>query len=225
MKIYNIVSSKSVYVPKNLVKKEHTEDLGIANDISKKAEINSDRVLFESNDNQAFRTIYNNATLKNKTSEINNLNIKMTDDEINNEVNRKLYERNHLDKEGIEFNSKEFKEWLSKMKHNFPIPPDAPAKVRKEVYDMLDSVKDPGIKFLIVRDFARGFKKVKEPSDLNACMKVTNEVLKKNKDSIELLRLLNSNDTRIKNSIDHFNEVVNVVSSFRTRLKNFIRNY
>ena len=222
MKIYNTMSFKSVYSPKNLINNNHPKELGITNNTSKKTEIKPNQVLYELDDKEAFAKMYNNATLNSETSKIYNSNNEMTDEEINNEINRKLYERSHLDKQGIEFNSKEFKDWLLKLKHNFPIPPDAPAKVRKEVYDMLDSVKDPGERFLIVRDFARGFKKAKEPLDLNECMKVTNKVLQKNKESIELLRILKSSDPRIINSIAHFTEVVNAVSNFKTRLKNLI---
>ena len=87
MKIYNTMSSKSVYSPKNLINNNHPKELGITNNTSKKTEIKPNQVLYELDDKEAFAKMYNNATLNNSSNKSKN---ELSDDEINKEVNRLL---------------------------------------------------------------------------------------------------------------------------------------
>ena len=167
-----------------------------------------------------YKRIYNNATLKSYDKKNNNLD----DYEIDKEVNMRLYKEHHLDEEGIEFGSNEFKEWMIKNQENFIVPIDAPAKIRKTVYDMVDSAKEPA-KFYILKEFTRGFKKIKDHSDLNSYMNVTDKILKDKKDYLNLLKMNETDDSIIKKAIKNVTELVKEITTFKNNLKDVILDY
>ena len=171
---------------------------------------------------EPYKTVYNNATLNNSSNRNEN---ELSDNEINDEVNLRIYKQSHLDKLGIEFNSDEFKSWLEENGKIFPVPLDAPARVRKAVYDMIDSAKDPGIKYYILKEFTRGFRKVKNHSDLNEYMKVTENILRDKKDYLKLLRMNETDDPIIKEAIEDVSELVNEILAFKNKLGDVILNY
>lgn len=215
MKISNIRNIQSDYVIKSNTNSIKSEKISQPEKIGQvKSEKN--RFTFDMSDKEPYQIIYNNATLNNSNS--NKSKNELSDDEINEEINLRIYKQNYLDKSGIEFGSDKFKSWLEENKNTFPVPADAPAKLRKEVYNMLDSAKDPVIRYFLLRDFTRGFKKVKDHGDLNSYMKVTNNILKFHKDHLKLLKMKDADDAIIKKNIENFTEVVNEILTFRNRL-------
>lgn len=170
---------------------------------------------------QPYKQIYNNASLN--FSPISKNNNEKTDEEINLEVDRRIYEINHLEDDGIEFNSPQFKSWLQKNKESLVIPVDAPAKVRKEVMDMFDSIPDDDVstKFSIAIQINNMFgqNSIKDSRDvLNRC----NDIISENSDYIEVIKMCGSNLEEDVQAINSSNKVID----FFKRFENFIKlNY
>lgn len=89
---------------------------------------------------------------------------------------------------------------------------------------MLDSAKEPA-KFYMIKEFTRGFWKVKNHSDLNSYMTVTENILKYNKDYLKLLRMNETDDPIVKKTIENVSELVNEISAFKSNLNDIIFDY
>lgn len=170
---------------------------------------------------QPYRKVYNNANLG--FNSINKNDSEKTDEELNLEVDRRIYEMNRLEEDGIEFNSPEFKKWLQKNKENLVIPVDAPAKVRKEVMDMFDSIPDSdvGSKFSIAIQINNifGRNSIRESQDIIDRCK---DIISENSDYINVLKMCNSNSMEDLDAIDSSNKVID----FFKRLEDYIKlNY
>ena len=90
---------------------------------------------------------------------------------------------------------------------------------------MVDSAKDLGTKFYILKEFTRGFRKVKNHSDLNEYIKVTEDILRDKKDYLKLLRMNETDNPIIKKAIENVSELVNEISDFKNSLYNIILDY
>lgn len=151
------------------------ENLGLESKLSTK-----DSEIFKNNDENTlkFKTIYNNATLENVNKTCNNDDENLTDDELSKMLDKKLYDICHLSSKGIEYGSKEYEDWKDKWKDNIVVPLDAPVRVRKALFDLIDSVEDEVAGSELACTICDNLKGV-DTSDINSyfnlCDKVVNE--------------------------------------------------
>lgn len=215
MKINNISNITNKYISK--VSSKNSKNKLENNSVdSKKSKKYTDDVSTDNNKSH-YQTIYNNATLNQYTGNDKQL----TDEEINKEVDMKIYKEYRLEEEGIEFGSDEFRAWQEKYKDNIPIPLNAPAMVRKELCDMISSVKNPKAKYRICKELWRGFKNV-DASNIKSCVSVTNNILKNSKDYLTLLKICNGNSNKFKDVIDYYSEIVDLLTKFKSNIKSLI---
>ena len=219
MKIGNIIASTNNYISKvsKRDEKKESDNENISLKYSKKDLNNS---ITDANQ-LPYKKIYNKATLENMANATVKSNKELTDKEINNEVDKKLYEQYNLANEGIEFGSNEFEAWKEKYKNNLPIPLEAPAKVRKELSNMIDSIKDPKAKYRICKNLWRGFQNI-DASDITSCADVTNKLLNDSKDYLTLLKINNNNSNQFKDVIDYYSEIVDALTKFKVKINDLI---
>ena len=124
-----------------------------------------------------FKVVYNNATLENINKTFNS-DENLTDEELSKMLDKKLYDDCHLSSKGIEYGSKEYENWKNKWKDNIVVPIDAPVRVRKELVDLIDSVKDEVVGSELACTICDNLKGM-DTSDINSyfnlCDKVVNE--------------------------------------------------
>lgn len=148
----------------------------------------------------------------------NSSNNELEDKEINLALNKELYDKNGLHNQGIEFNSKEFKEWLEKNKKSFIIPTDAPAKVRKALTDTINSIDNTMVKFKTAKAFWRGGKNI-DTKDVSSYEKLSDNIIQDNKDYITVLNIVGSNSKEVQDSIKNHTQIINLVTQFRSKIK------
>ncbi|MDS0527715.1 hypothetical protein NNC19_18660 [Clostridium sp. SHJSY1] len=215
MRIGSTLSYSNVYSPQN--KKD------IANEIKDKP--TKERLIINRNVNItnkniiSYETVYNKATLQqNKGTSLNSSNDNLEDKEINLALDKEIYNKNGLEKQGIEFDSKEFKKWLEKNKKSFIIPIDAPAKVRKALTDTINSADNTMVKFKTAKAFGRGVKNI-DPKDIDSYEKLSNNIIQDNKDYITALKIGDSTSKEVKDAIKNHTQIIDIVTQFRSKIK------
>lgn len=215
MRIESTLSYSNVYSPQN--KKD------IANEI--KDNPTKEKIILNRNINIInkniipYETIYNKATLQqNKVTSLNSSNDNLEDKEINLALNKEIYDKNGLEKQGIEFNSKEFKEWLERNKKSFIIPIDVPAKVRKALTDTINSADNTMVKFKTAKAFWRGVKNI-DTKDIGSYEKLSDNIIQENKDYITALKIGNSTSKEVKDAIKNHTQIIDIVTQFRSKIK------
>ena len=169
-----------------------------------------------------YNTVYNNATLNHSNSHSSDNN-GLSDEELANKLDRRVYDTLHLADKGIEFGSKDFREWLKTNKENTCVPYDAPPKIRQALYDMIDSIPEPASDsewntkisvsealFLKVHTFP--------PNDIESYKRLSNEIITKYSDNLSQLKTLN--DPSFKASEKVFQTTIDAFSSLYDFLDN-----
>ncbi|MDS0527602.1 hypothetical protein NNC19_18080 [Clostridium sp. SHJSY1] len=170
---------------------------------------------------ESYQTVYNNATLENsnKVSQ-DNTEEQLSDDEITLQLDKKLYDECHLKYRGIEFNSKEFKEWKEEMKPHFIVPVNTPPKVRKALTETIDSVKDESVKSEVQFSLWEQMKSY-DKADSTSYPKAISEIISDNKDYITALKNCNLSQTAmVKKAIKETEQLIDVFSQIKNKLKN-----
>lgn len=139
---------------------------------------------------------------------------------LNEEINKRIYEHSNLKDYGIEFNSCQFKNWLLENSKYFPVPVDAPALIRKLVYETIDANKDSRCWFNLLKNFTREFREIKDVKDSNLYLEAVDKMLKSNKDYLDLLLKNSMNDPKLRQSIDDYSELGNELRKFKGKIKN-----
>lgn len=172
----------------------------------------------------SYPIVYNNATLENANEKImDKQNDEMTDEEITYELNKEIYDGEKLSERGIEFNSKEFFEYLEKSKKGDPVPYDAPPKIRKILKDTLDKLRNENgiVWFYTLKAFGRGLKD-KDTKDPNSYLDICDNTIDKNKNNIKSLVMSGlANNPLFSDSMKLYKGLVNVFS----KIKNDINSY
>lgn len=175
-------------------------------------------------DMASYPIVYNSATLENTNEKsMDKQNDEMTDEEITYELNKEIYDKSNLSSKGIEFNSKEFFEYLEKSKKGNPVPYDAPPKIRKILKDTLDKLRNENgiVWFYTVKAFGRGLRD-KDTKDPNSYLNICNDTIDKNKDNIKSLVMSGlANNPLFSDSMKCYKGLIDVFS----KIKNDINSY
>ena len=170
-----------------------------------------------------YNTVYNNATL-NHSNNHSIENNELSDEELANKLDRRVYDTLSLADKGIEFGSKDFREWLKANNENTYIPYDAPPKIRQALYDMIDSIPEHAsgsewnTKVSVAEEL---WLKVHTfpPNDIESYKRLSNEIITKYSDNLSQLKTLN--DPSFKASEKVFQTTIDAFSS----LYDFLDNY
>ncbi|MDS0527603.1 hypothetical protein NNC19_18085 [Clostridium sp. SHJSY1] len=215
MRIGSTLSYSNVYSPQNKkdieneIKDKPTKERSIVN---RNVNITNKNII-------PYETVYNKATLQqNKGTSLNSSNDNLEDKEINLVLDKEIYNKNRLEKQGIEFDSKEFKEWLEKNKKSFIIPIDAPAKVRKALTDTINSADNTMVKFKTAKAFWRGVKNI-DTKDVDSYEKLSDNIIQYNKDYITALKIGDSTSKEVKDAIKNHTQIIDIVTQFRSKIK------
>lgn len=215
--VNNLRKTRYIQSDKNEVK----ENLESQDKLVKK---NPEPEVFKDNNENIlrFKKVYNKATLENVNKPCNDKAESLTDEELGKVLDKKVYDSCHLHSLGIEYGTKEYEEWKDRWKDNITVPLDAPVRVRKALYDLIDSTEDEITRSNLVFSIADNLEGV-DTSDINSYFNLCDKVVSENNKFINDMNLLGmASNSYVKVTINQMLDLNKCLSKFKLDLEDIV---